>query len=155
MRLSFLLFGLAQAKYIVPGGRWHDTEGNLINAHAGGVTVDKEGKFWWFGEYKPEEQVEGGGVSVYSSDDLATWEHHGLALQPIPEHPFISPEHIIQRPKVVYSEELDKYTVSPTALIPASEADEIDVVARRQLHVRPPPARVGHLGDHWRTIHVR
>ncbi|KFY68544.1 hypothetical protein V496_01005 [Pseudogymnoascus sp. VKM F-4515 (FW-2607)] len=111
MRLSFLLFGLAQAKYIVPGGRWHDTEGNLINAHAGGVTVDKEGKFWWFGEYKPEEQVEGGGVSVYSSDDLATWEHHGLALQPIPEHPFISPEHIIQRPKVVYSEELDKYTM--------------------------------------------
>ncbi|KFY17651.1 hypothetical protein V492_00502 [Pseudogymnoascus sp. VKM F-4246] len=109
MRLSFLLFGLAQAKYIVPGGRWHDTDGNLINAHAGGVTVDKDGKFWWFGEYKPEDQVEGGGVSVYSSDDLATWTHHGLALQPIPDHPFISPENIIQRPKVVYSEELDKY----------------------------------------------
>lgn len=55
MRLSILLFGLAQAKYIMPGGRWHNTDGNLINAHAGGVTVDKEGKFWWFGEYKPED----------------------------------------------------------------------------------------------------
>ncbi|KAL5349561.1 hypothetical protein ACLOAV_005856 [Pseudogymnoascus australis] len=109
MRLSILLFGLAQAKYIVPSGRWHDTDGNLINAHVGGVTVDKEGKFWWFGEYKPEDQVEGGGVSVYSSDDLATWVYHGIALQPILDHPYISPENIIQRPKAVYSEELDKY----------------------------------------------
>jgi hypothetical protein len=76
-----LLGGLCGAKYIVPGGRWHDTDGGLINAHAGGVTVDEEtGKFWWFGEYKTEDQTEGGGVSVYSSDDLATWEHHGLAL---------------------------------------------------------------------------
>ncbi|OAF60384.1 hypothetical protein VC83_03267 [Pseudogymnoascus destructans] len=77
--LSILFFDLAQAKYIVPGGRWHDTDGNLINAHAGGVTVDREGKFWWF------------------------------ALQLIPNCPFISPKTIIQRPKVIYSKELDKY----------------------------------------------
>jgi hypothetical protein len=76
-----LLVAVAHAKYIVPGARWRDTEGNLVNAHAGGITHDKEtGKFWWFGEYKIEGQVEGGGVSVYSSDDLATWESHGLAL---------------------------------------------------------------------------
>lgn len=68
------------ARYIVPGARWTDTDGNLINAHAGGVTTDKKGTFWWFGEYKPQGQVEGGGVSVYSSPDLATWTHHGLAL---------------------------------------------------------------------------
>lgn len=78
---SLLLAGLSRAKYIVPGARWYDTDGDLISAHAGGVTVDEEtGKFWWFGEYKIEDQTEGGGVSVYSSDDLVTWEHHGLAL---------------------------------------------------------------------------
>jgi len=76
----FLLSAVAQAKYIVPGARWRDTDGNLVNAHAGGVTLDKNGTFWWFGEYKVEEQTEGGGVSVYSSEDLATWQHHGLAL---------------------------------------------------------------------------
>lgn len=71
----------AHAKYIVPGGRWVDTDGNFINAHAGGLTVDsKSGKFYWFGERKTEEQPEGGGVSVYSSGDLGTWEYHGLAL---------------------------------------------------------------------------
>lgn len=69
------------AKWIVPGARWRDTDGNLVNAHAGGVTIDQDtGKFFLFGEYKVRGQVEGGGVSVYSSDDLATWTHHGLAL---------------------------------------------------------------------------
>lgn len=89
--LSLLLAaGAAHAKYIVPGGRWHDTEGNLVNAHAGGVTIDPEtGKFFWFGEYKIEGQEEGGGVTVYSSEDLATWTYEGLALGqstcPMPE----------------------------------------------------------------------
>lgn len=76
-----VLATIAHTKYIVPGARWHDTDGNLINAHAGGVTVDENtGKFWWFGEYKTELHPEGGGVSVYSSDDFATWDYHGLAL---------------------------------------------------------------------------
>ncbi|PVI06717.1 carbohydrate-binding module family 35 protein [Periconia macrospinosa] len=100
----------ATAKWIVPGARWYDTEGGLVNAHAGCVTVDREsGKFFLFGEYKVEGQVEGGGISVYSSEDLATWEHHGMALEPIKGHQYISPEHIIQRPKVVYSEGTGKY----------------------------------------------
>lgn len=78
---SLVFAALSGAKYIVPGGRWYDTDGNLVNAHAGCVTVDEDtGKFWLFGEYKVEGQPEGGGVSVYSSDDLATWESHGLAL---------------------------------------------------------------------------
>lgn len=81
--LTFWLLGvtIVTGKYIVPGGRWHDTNGSLISAHAGGITVEEgTGTFWWFGEYKVEGQVEGGGVSVYSSEDLATWEYHGLAL---------------------------------------------------------------------------
>ncbi|KAL2823265.1 glycosyl hydrolase [Aspergillus cavernicola] len=107
---ALLLTSVVQAKYIVPGGRWQDTEGNLVNAHAGCIYFDKESeKFWLYGEYKIEGQEEGGGVSVYSSDDLGTWEPHGLALEPVEGHPYISTEHIIQRPKVVYSEESGQY----------------------------------------------
>ncbi|KAL5334691.1 glycosyl hydrolase [Aspergillus crustosus] len=107
---GLLLAAATQAKYIVPGGRWIDTEGNLVNAHAGSVYFDKESsKFWLFGEYKIEGQEEGGGVTVYSSDDLGTWEPHGLALEPVEGHPYISTEHIIQRPKVTYSEEAGRY----------------------------------------------
>ncbi|KAI1636043.1 family 43 glycoside hydrolase [Biscogniauxia mediterranea] len=98
----------AHARYIVPGARWRDTEGNLVNAHAGNVVLDN-GTFWWFGEYKIEGQEEGGGVSVYSSEDLATWQSHGLALEPVEGHPYISPDMIIQRPKVVYSEPTGQY----------------------------------------------
>ncbi|ELR06634.1 hypothetical protein GMDG_08107 [Pseudogymnoascus destructans 20631-21] len=87
--LSILFFDLAQAKYIVPGGRWHDTDGNLINAHAGGVTVDREGKFWWFGEYKPQDQVE---AAASVSIALMTSQYGSIT-----------------RPKVIYSKELDKY----------------------------------------------
>ncbi|KAI5198828.1 carbohydrate-binding module family 35 protein [Aureobasidium subglaciale EXF-2481] len=105
----FLLAAAAQAKYIVPGARWIDTDGNLVNAHAGGVTVGKDGKFYLFGEYKIEGQTEGGGVSVYSSDDLATWTSHGLALEPIEDHPYIAPDKIIQRPKVLYNANDDQY----------------------------------------------
>ncbi|KAL4881672.1 glycosyl hydrolase [Aspergillus karnatakaensis] len=101
---------LANAKWIVPGARWTDTDGNLFNAHAGGLAVDQEtGRFYWFGEYKVEGQVEGGGISVYSSDDLATWTSHGLALQPIENHTYVSPHNRIQRPKVIYSEESRQY----------------------------------------------
>jgi hypothetical protein len=81
---TFGLIALAiitEAKWIVPGARWRDTEGGLINAHAGGVTVDHvTGRYFWFGEYKTEGQEEGGGISVYSSNDLATWKNEGIAL---------------------------------------------------------------------------
>ncbi|KAF4432930.1 hypothetical protein CFRS1_v007845 [Colletotrichum fructicola] len=98
------------AKWIVPGARWHDTDGNIFNAHAGGLAVDQEtGRFYWFGEYKVEGQVEGGGVSVYSSDDLATWTSHGLALAPVEDHPYVSSHNRIQRPKVIYSKETGQY----------------------------------------------
>uniref|UniRef100_A0A0W0F4C7 Galactan-beta-galactosidase n=1 Tax=Moniliophthora roreri TaxID=221103 RepID=A0A0W0F4C7_MONRR len=108
--IGLILTAASWAKYIIPGARWYDTEGNLISCHAGGVTREEgTGKFFWFGERKVEGQVEGGGVSVYSSDDLATWDYHGLALAPIEGHPYISPDHIIQRPKVVYSQETGLY----------------------------------------------
>ncbi|KAL2017519.1 hypothetical protein VTK56DRAFT_2011 [Thermocarpiscus australiensis] len=107
---TLLFVALSEAKYIVPGARWYDTDGNLISAHAGGIVADKDtGKFWWFGEYKTESQQEGGGVSVYSSYDLATWEYHGLALAPVEGHEYISPSNIIQRPKVVYSKASNEY----------------------------------------------
>ncbi|KAM0617092.1 hypothetical protein ACHAP0_001851 [Verticillium nonalfalfae] len=98
---------VASAKWIVPGARWLDTDGNIFNAHAGGLCVDeKTGRFCWFGEYKIQGQVEGGGISVYSSDDLATWESHGLALE---GHEYVSSHNRIQRPKVIYSKETGKY----------------------------------------------
>ncbi|KAJ6188999.1 hypothetical protein N7519_003907 [Penicillium mononematosum] len=108
--LTTFLAVSVETKYIVPGGRWRDTDGNFINAHGAGITFDqKSGRFWWFGEHKTEEEPEGGGVSVYSSEDLATWKSGGLALAPIEGHPYIAPSNVIQRPKVAYSAETEDY----------------------------------------------
>ncbi|KAJ5139209.1 uncharacterized protein N7515_004057 [Penicillium bovifimosum] len=108
--LASLLAIPASSRYIVPGGRWLDTNGSVVNAHGGGITFDeKTGKFWWFGEHKTEDSPEGGGVSVYSSEDLATWTPGELALAPVGGHPYISPDNVIQRPKVAYSSETDDY----------------------------------------------
>ena len=57
--VSGLLTSIAHAKWIAPGGRWRDTDGNYINAHAGSVTWDEvTRKYFWLGEYKTEEQEE-------------------------------------------------------------------------------------------------
>jgi hypothetical protein len=86
----FALATITQGKWIVPGARWRDTNGGLVNAHAGGVTVDHvTGRYFWFGEYKTEGQEEGGGISVYSSDDLATWKNEGIALGKFLKNPHL------------------------------------------------------------------
>lgn len=111
--VALLSLGLTTARYMVPGARWLDTDGNLINAHAGNIISvstslnTSTNTFYWFGEYKPSSQSEGAGVSVYSSPDLATWTYHGLALSP--SQAGGTNFTIIQRPKVVFSETTGKY----------------------------------------------
>lgn len=78
---ALVLATLSSARWIVPGARWYDTDGNLFNAHAGGLAIDQDsGRYFWFGEMKTQEMPEGGGVSVYSSENLVDWDFHGLAL---------------------------------------------------------------------------
>ena len=79
-------------KSIVSGAEWHDTDGNVINAHGGGILYH-EGTYYWYGEYKGDStywnpkvpswecyRTEAGGVSCYSSQNLVDWKFEGLAL---------------------------------------------------------------------------
>lgn len=65
---------------IVSGEVWKDTDGNVINAHGGGIIFHK-GKYYWYGEHRPSSgfttQV---GVTCYSSADLRNWKYEGVAL---------------------------------------------------------------------------
>lgn len=71
MRASTVLQLLATssavtAKYIVPGARWRDTDGDLVNAHAGVVLFDEDTeKYWLFGEYKIQNATEGVGSDIH------------------------------------------------------------------------------------------
>lgn len=134
-RISFLVLTLAglaafalaphAAAGLKPGAVWRDTDGRPINAHGGGILFH-EGVYYWYGEikegrtYLPKvNQAWGGtrvlaaGVSVYSSRDLVTWKNEGVALAAVPENPDhdLSPENVIERPKVIYNARTKKFVM--------------------------------------------
>lgn len=91
---------------------WKDTDGNYINAHGGGI-LPHNGKYYWFGEHRPEKgfstQV---GVTCYSSADLKTWNYEGVALA-VSEEAGADIERgcIMERPKVIYNAKTGKFVL--------------------------------------------
>ena len=79
------------AGVFLPGARWSDTDGNLIQAHGGQVqrmpVPDEAGnlveKYVWVGENKWSGHL-GNCVAVYTSDDLYHWTYGGDALRSVP-----------------------------------------------------------------------
>lgn len=99
-------------KQIVSGAIWRDTDGNIINAHGGGILF-YEGRYYWFGEHRPASGfVTEKGVNCYSSADLLHWQHEGLALT-VSEQSGSDIEKgcIIERPKVIYNKKTGKFVM--------------------------------------------
>ena len=99
-------------KDIVSGELWKDTDGNVINAHGGGIIFYK-GKYYWYGEHRPSSgfttQV---GVTCYSSADLRNWKYEGVALAVSDEvGSDIEKGCIIERPKVIYNQKTGKFVM--------------------------------------------
>jgi beta-galactosidase len=104
---------------------WLDTDGNLIQAHGGGVMFH-EGIYYWFGENKGGEnsqtldangyvmdRVDVIGVSCYSSLDLLNWRNEGVVLKAVqddPEHD-LHPSKVCERPKVVYNPSTKRFVM--------------------------------------------
>jgi len=104
------------------GQCWMDDSGKLIQAHGGMIARFGE-KWYWYGENKDADncvrngkltsRVDVVGVSCYSSTDLHTWHYEGLALSAVKDVPghLLSPERVMERPKVVYSKKTGKYVM--------------------------------------------
>ena len=103
-----------------PGKYWYDTDGNIIQAHAGAILY-VEGKYFWYGENK--DGVTGRatgsvcpiwhqGVQLYSSDDLYNWKNEGVIAidREDEERPFY-PGRIMDRPHILYNEMTKKYVL--------------------------------------------
>lgn len=96
---------VAQEKeYIVNGTEWLDTEGNVINAHGGGMLKVGE-YYYWIGENRRD----GVFVSCYRSKDLMNWEFRGHLLTR-DSHAELDKANI-ERPKVVYNKKTGKYVM--------------------------------------------
>ena len=103
-----------------PGKFWYDTDGNLIQAHAGSILY-AEGKYFWYGENKTGVTGRATGtvcrtwhqgVQLYSSDDLYNWKNEGVIAieKEDEEHPFYTGR-IMDRPHILYNENTKKYVL--------------------------------------------
>ncbi len=95
-----------------PGNLWFDTDGNIINAHGGGILFH-DGKYYWYGEYKSENSNAAlVGVTCYSSSDLYNWKFESVAL-PVSndKNSPIAKGCIIERPKVIYNQKTKTFVM--------------------------------------------
>ena len=99
-------------KGIASGKVWRDTDGNVINAHGGGILFH-EGKYYWFGEHRPASGfVTEKGINCYSSTDLYNWKSEGIALAVSEEEGHdIEKGCIMERPKVIYNAKTGKFVM--------------------------------------------
>lgn len=97
---------------------WLDDQGNLINAHDGGIIFHK-GKYYWYGmALRPLGIGKGGsngaatttGINLYSSMDLYNWKYEGviLACSNIPKDPLYGPMRF-ERPKIIFNEKTKNF----------------------------------------------
>lgn len=99
-------------KGIASGKVWRDIDGNMINAHGGGILFYK-GTYYWFGEHRPDASfVTEKGVNCYSSTDLCNWKYEGISLA-VSDKPGSDIEKgcIMERPKVIYNEKTGKFVM--------------------------------------------
>jgi beta-xylosidase len=97
-----------------PGAIWYDSEGNPINAHAGGI-LHHEDTYYWFGQIMiPGKRGSDAwvGVSCYASKDLYNWEYRGVAYH-VDDHAShqVTRGCKIERPKVIYNEKTKKFVM--------------------------------------------
>ena len=131
--ISLVLFALlsgcnsqqSEAGRIAPGAEWLDTQGNVINAHGGGILYH-DGTYYWYGECKGDStylldsvktwecwRADAGGVSCYSSKNLVDWQFEGIVLPSRPNDlgSELHPSQVIERPKVIYNDSTGKFVM--------------------------------------------
>lgn len=128
--LALLAAGCANNKQthsgtIKSGAEWFDTDGNIINAHGGGI-MEHDGRYYWYGECKGDSttrleeitswecyRAPNNGVTCYSSDDLIHWKFEGMALaaEPSDTTSELHPSQVIERPKVIYNDRTGKFVM--------------------------------------------
>ncbi|MFC8343904.1 RICIN domain-containing protein [Streptomyces sp. NPDC057280] len=101
--------GPAQAAALtIPNGvQFHDTSGNVLHAHGGGV-LKVGAYYYWFGENRNADNTFKA-VSVYRSTDLKNWEFRNNVLTQSSAAELGTA--YIERPKVVYNASTGKFVM--------------------------------------------
>lgn len=109
--VSAVTGGAREQEMVRPGTVWKDLDGEVINAHGGGILLHAN-TVYWFGEIKDRGATARSGISCYSSRNLTDWKYEGVALS-IEEDPGsdIRAGCIMERPKVIYNQTTQKFVM--------------------------------------------
>lgn len=114
-------------KSFTPNSQWLDTDGNMIQAHGGGIIWDeKTQKYYWYGENKGEDGFSAAiGVSCYSSTDLYNWDYEGMAL-PVFNNPAFLGEGYTDNTPLYLAESSEEYQAAKEAGAAVSKYDTLE-----------------------------
>lgn len=86
---------------------FHDSNGNYISAHGGGI-YEFKGQYFWYGENRYSGRDSG--VSMYKSSDLHTWKDLGVIFHnsDIKGH---DDGYFLERPKIIYNNKTHKFVM--------------------------------------------
>jgi hypothetical protein len=112
-----------------PGITFHDTEGNLVNAHGGGI-IQVCDTFYLHGEFFLSNSTANNfnGFAMYSSKDLATWKNEGIIL---PQQPSgeLGPNRKGERPHIIKCPATGEFVLYAHAADETYQADKEVVYA--------------------------
>jgi hypothetical protein len=112
-----------------PGIAFKDTDGNLMNAHGGGV-IKVCDTFYLHGEYFSSTTTDNNfnGFSMYSSKDLASWKNEGIIL---PQQPSgeLGPSRKGERPHIIKCPATGEFVLYAHAADTTYQADKEVVYA--------------------------
>ncbi len=97
---------------------WQDENGEDIQAH-GGCMLEYNGTYYWYGESYGKVGNDGlchnNGIMCYSSKDLINWKNEGMAIEAFTHRQWCRHDlyykNIIQRPKVIFNENIGKFVM--------------------------------------------
>lgn len=98
----------AQWTTIVNGTKWTDTDGNPVYAN-GGNFLHKDGVWYLVGEDRSMPWMPD--VNLYSSTDFVHWKFEHKIIRNRVSHPDLGRRRMIERPKLLFCEETQKYVV--------------------------------------------
>jgi hypothetical protein len=96
------------------GEPWHDTAGAEIDAHGGGMLLDR-GRYYWYGSKRRGHNgsacCDDGGINLYSSADLYSWDFEATVVPAFNGSSATGNGLDLERPKVVRCAGTGKYVM--------------------------------------------
>jgi hypothetical protein len=113
-----------------PGIGFKDTDGNLVDAHGGGI-IKVCDTYYLHGEYFLSTTTDNNfnGFSMYSSKDMATWKNEGIILPQQASGSLLGPDRKGERPHIIQCPSSGEFVLYAHAADTTYQADKEVVYA--------------------------